>query len=125
VAGVVPASDPAPSLPAVALFGVPPQERDPIAVAVTESGYHPAVWRNPAALEQVDSVLPVLVVVDLRHSHAHEAIRTLADQGIRVIATGPDVTDLTAPGVMALGAEEVVATDRLPGRIDNLLPRLA
>ena len=83
------------------------------------------VWRNPAALEQADSVRPVLVVVDLRHPHAHEAIRALGGQGIRVVATGPEVTDLTAPGVMALGAEEVIDSARLAARIDSLLPRLA
>jgi hypothetical protein len=125
VAGVVPASDPVPSLPAVALFGVPRDERDPIAATVTECGYRLAVWRNPAALKEADSLRPALVLVDLRHPQAHEAIREMAAQGVRVIATGPDVTDLTVPGVMALGAEEAIASERLVGRIDSLLPRLA
>jgi len=126
VAGVVPASDAAaPVLPAVALFGAPPEERAPIVAAVTECGYRLAVWRNPAALEEVDSLQPVLVLVDLRHANAHDAIRKMAENGVRVVATGPDVNDLTMPGIMALGAEEVIASARLSARIDSLLPRLA
>ncbi len=124
VAGVVPAPQAVPSLPAVALFGTPPEERDPIAAAVEAAGYRVALWRNPAALEQADSLQPVLVVVDLRHPHAHEAIRNLAGKGVRVVAAGPDVDDLTIPGIMALGAEEAIVSERLVARIDNLLPRI-
>ena len=112
-------------LPAVALFGMPQEERASIAVAIEAGGYRPVVWRNPAALEQAESVKPVLAVVDLRHSHAHDAIRALGGRGIRVVATGPEVTDLTAPGIMALGAEEVIGSTQLAARIDSLLPRLA
>ena len=124
VAGMIPAASEGLPLPAVALFGIPPEERAAIVDAIEANGSRPAVWRNPSALEQADVLRPVLVLIDLRHPHAHDAIRSLKAKGVRIVAAGPEVTDLTAPGIMALGAEEVVASSRLGARIDSLLPRI-
>lgn len=124
VAGVVPAGSASPSVPTVGLFGVPTEEREEIVAAVAACGYQSVVWRNPAALEQVATLRPVLVLVDVRHAHAHDAVRISAQEGARVVASGPDVNDLNAPGLMALGAEEVVDSAQLVARIGGLLPRL-
>ena len=48
----------------------------------------------------------------------------LSGQGFRTIAVAADVDDLMMPGVMALGAETVVASDRVVGRLHEFLPRL-
>jgi hypothetical protein len=125
VAGVVPVSADAASIPVVAVFGTPSDERAEIDSAVGSCGYRLVVWRNPAALERAGTVQPVLVLVDLRHPHAHDAIRTLVAKGIRVVATGPDVNDLTTPGLLALGAEETVNSVSIAARLGHLLPRLA
>ena len=117
-------SEDAPVQPSVAIFGVPIAERDAITDVTARRGYRTLVWRNPAALEQVETSRPVLVVVDLRHPTAHEAIRGLAQRGIRVVATGPDLDDLTMPGILALGAEAAVVSDRLVRSIEALLPRV-
>lgn len=125
VAGVMPAPDNRVVLPAVALFGVPVEQRGPLQDAIEWRGFRVLVWRNPAALADAEETQPVLVLVDLRHPKAHQAIRELAGNDVRVVAIGEAVDDLTVPGIMALGAEEVVESRRLIARLDRLLPRRA
>ena len=127
VAGVVPAGEqpPHPSpLPSVALFGVPIEAREDLVSAVEARGYGALVWRNPAALETAGALGPIMVIVDLRHPKAHEAIRRLARSGTRTVATAGYVDDLMIPGLLALGAEEVTELGGLVDRLDRLLPRL-
>jgi hypothetical protein len=123
VAGMVPgpsAPPPASPHPAVALFGI--ADRGPLIAALEKRGYRCLVWRNPAALATTEQ--PVLVMVDLAHPKAHEVIRSLNVDGIRVVAVADRVDDLMMPGVMALGAEEVVESRRIAGRLDRLLPHI-
>jgi hypothetical protein len=124
VAGVVPGSSSGkgPAISAVALFGVPVEQRDELREAIERRDFRVLVWRNPAALEDEGNVRPVLALVHLGHPEAHWAIRQLAIERIRVVAYGDDVNDLTAPGVLALGAEEAIDTPRLLSRLDRLLP---
>jgi hypothetical protein len=124
VAGVVPKKSAGSGLgvPAVALFGVPVEQRDGLREVIERRDYRALIWRNPAALDSVNEVRPVLVLVYLGHPEAHQAIRRLAREQIRVVALGEDVNDLTMPGVMALGAEEVIDPGRLLSRLDRLLP---
>jgi hypothetical protein len=126
VAGVVPREMPPSelSIPTVALFGVPVHERARLQNAVESRGFQTQIWRNPAALEKAATTRPVLALVHLGHPAAHDAIRTLAGSGVRVVATGEGIDDLTRPGLMALGAEEAVALDRLLARLDRLLHHL-
>ncbi|MCP4305133.1 MAG: hypothetical protein GY788_09725 [bacterium] len=128
VAGVVPSppeqvQGESSGLPAVALFGIEQVRRDTLLAAFAERGYRGLVWRNPAALETIES--PVLVFVDLRHPKAHDAIRALKGAGTRVVAVADQMNDLTVPGIMALGATEVLELSRVVAQLDRLLPRIA
>ena len=128
VAGVVPATpdqvatEPS-GLPAVALFGIEEQRREQLITELGARGYRGLVWRNPAALETAES--PVVVFVDLRHPNAHDAIRSQRAAGTRVVAVADQVNDLAVPGIMALGAEEVLELSRVVAQLDRLLPRIA
>ncbi len=124
VAGVVPAASEAARLPAVAVFGIPVEDRDRVTDEIVVRGYRVLLWRNPAALEQATVERPVLVLVDLRHRNAHDAIRTLGGEGMRVVATSGYVDDLMRPGLLALGASEVMVLDDVVARLDSLLPRI-
>lgn len=125
VGGMVPAaSEPPPASPrpgpAVALFGI--ADRGPLIADLERRGYRCLVWRNPAALATTER--PVLVLVDLRHPTAHDAIRSLNADGTRVVAVSDRVDDFVMAGVMALGAEEVVELRHITGRLDRLLPHI-
>lgn len=125
VAGVVPAGGAGSTkLPAVAAFGVPRARRDGLAEAVADLGYELLVWRNPAALEDGLEKRPELVLVDVSHPNAHDAIRRAVSAGRRVVAVGNAVDDFAAAAVMALGAEGALELDGLVERLPGLLPRL-
>jgi hypothetical protein len=68
---------------------------------------------------------PVLALVDLSHATAEDAIRRLAGAGIRVLAFGDGVTDFTQAAMMALGAEEVIESDRIVDLLQRRLPRIS
>ena len=129
VAGMVPASPPAAPAtvdrgPTAALFGLDPLRRGELASELGARGYRSLLWRNPAALEKANSELLEVAFVYLGHPAAHDAIRTLAAQGTRVVAVTELVNDLEVAGMMALGAEDVVELDGVVDRLDRLLPRL-
>ncbi len=130
VAGVIPAPLPSSSpsgsgLPAVALFGIASEERGDLIEELKARGYRGLIWRNPAALAVAAEDRPQLVIVDLRHPTAHDAVRSLVASGIRVVAVADRVDDFAMAGVIALGAEEALELRRVVGRLDGLLPRLA
>lgn len=128
VAGVVPAPSPpaqtaAPG-PSVALFGFSDPTRSAVAEAVRAVGYRPLLWRNPAALDSGLAVSPALVLVDLGHPAAEDAIRVAAATST-VVAVGDGVDDLTQAAMMSLGAEDVIVSNSIVERLPGLLPRLA
>jgi hypothetical protein len=130
VAGVVPAAPEQATtqrsvMPTVALFGIEQQRREDLIGQLGSRGYRGLVWRNPAALEAASVDSPVVVFVDLRHPKAHDAIRLLHAEGVRVVAVADQVNDLIMPGLMALGAEEVLELSRVVAQLDRLLPRIA
>ncbi len=125
VAGVVPAREPLAALPSIALFGIPVEQRDRLQAEIERREFRVLLWRNPAALEAAAAERPVLALVHLGHPAAHEAIRALVSGNIGVVAVGERVDDLMTPGILALGAREVVASGRLIAGLDRLLPRLA
>lgn len=142
VAGMVPASSPEgktsdsaaqsrtsssrlPDVPAVALFGVAEPLRAQLADRIRSLGYQPLIWRNPAALEEYLGANPALALVDLRHPKAEGALRRLVAEGINVVGCRDGVTDFTRAAMMALGADDVVESDRIVERLDSFLPRLA
>ena len=130
VAGVVPAAPEQATakrsaIPAVALFGVEQQRREELIGELGSRGYRGLVWRNPAALEAASVDSPVVVFVDLRHPKAHDAIRFLHAEGVRVVAVADQINDLIMPGLMALGAEEVLELSSVVAQLDRLLPRIA
>ena len=126
VAGVIPASpgsgEPV-AVPTAALFGLPEPLRSQVADALRARGYRPLLWRNPAALEAGLVGLPRLVIVDLDHPGADAAIRRSADT-VRVVAIGMGIDDFVEAATLAIGAEEVVDSDRILDRLGALLPRL-
>ena len=87
-------------------------------------GYRFLVWRNPAALEHGLAAPPDLLIVDLDHPAARDAVRKAAS-ATRVVAIGRAVDDMAEAAVMALGAEVVVESDRILDRLGGLLPRRA
>lgn len=111
--------------PAVAVFGVDAEVRTGLADKLGQAGYRMLLWRNPAALAHATVDPPQLVLVDLQHPKAHDAIRAMKAAGIRVVAVTAQIDDLVMPGIMALGAEEVLELRRLASGLDRLLPRLA
>jgi hypothetical protein len=125
VAGLVPAADtPAAPMPTVALFGLSAERRDAVAAAAQDRGYGTLVWRNPAALADEIGKKPTVVLVDLGHPSAHDAVRQLVAAGIRVVVVGDRIDDFATAGVLALGAEAAVDLDRLLDRIPSLLPHI-
>ena len=133
VAGMVPTASPGAKpedsavrdVPAVALFGVSEPERSQLEQGIRDLGYRPLLWRNPAALEEGLTTRPVLALVDLRHPTANDAISRLRAGEVRVLALGDEVTDFAQAAMMALGAEEVVESDRIVELLDSRLPRLS
>ena len=123
ISGVVPSDSVLVQLPAVALFGVPIEDRQEVVDAVAERGYRALLWRNPAAVTN-DAESPELAIIEAGHPAAHQALRDLEARGIRCIVVGRQVNDLAMPGFMALGAEEVIESRRLLTRLDDLLPRI-
>lgn len=126
VAGVVPASPGSAgpgAVPAAALFGLSDPLRSQVADALRSMGYRALLWRNPAALEAGLAGMPRLVIVDLAHAGADPAIRRSADTA-RVVAIGKGIDDFVEAATLAIGAEEVVDSDRILDRLGALLPRL-
>lgn len=125
VAGVIPAEDAvAPRMPNVGLFGIAPGHRPRLVAALTALGYEALVWRNPAGLAAASPASTQLVVVDLQHRLAHDAIRQLVASGIRTVAATERLDDLVMPALLALGVEDVIELGGLVDRLDSLLPRL-
>ncbi len=112
--------------PAVALVGTDLMDRSRIEPVVAAGGLALEVWRNPAAIEAgLGSVLPVLVLVDLTHPAADDAIRAAAAAGVRTIAFGPHVDDIALVRARSLGADDAVARSRFFKRLQELLPKQA
>lgn len=125
VTGLVPVADAAtPRMRTVALFGLSAERRALVASALENRGYASLVWRNPGALADGISRKPTLVLVDLGHPNAEDAVRRLVEARIRVVAVGDRVDDFVTAGLMALGADDVVELDRVVHRLDDLLPRI-
>jgi hypothetical protein len=127
VAGMVPASSPksAPTEPTVALVGSNLMDRARIEESAAGAGYRLEPWRNPAAVAAgLQTGSPALVLVDLDHPAADEAIRAAAAAGCRVVAFGPHVDDIAMARAAALGATEVLARSRFFRRLPGLLPRI-
>ena len=80
-------------------------------------------WRSSEAA--TTGVAPALVLVDLTHVAADDAIRSFSAAGLRVVAFGPHVDDVAMARAAALGAGEVLPRSRVIRRLPDLLPRLA
>jgi hypothetical protein len=68
---------------------------------------------------------PVLAFVDLTHSDADDAIKSLAAAGVRIIAYGPHVDEDSMVRAALLGADVVLPRSQLFRAIGQYLPRLA
>ena len=129
VAGMVPATPTAAESetarrPAIALFAGGRELRDAMTETVASLGYETLVWRNPAALKDGMKNRPALVLIDLSHANAPDAIRAVAAAGIRVVAVGDSIDDFATAAAMALGAETALGLDRIVDRLPGLLPRM-
>ncbi|HSF87191.1 MAG TPA: hypothetical protein VLG28_16240 [Acidimicrobiia bacterium] len=123
IAGMVPRPGPAPAGVRVALFGSNLMDRARIEAAAGAAGYEIALWRNPAALAGgVAAGPPAIVLVDLQHPAALDAIRTLSTLPARVIAFGPHVDDHAQAAAGALGADDVLTRSQFFRRLPGLFP---
>lgn len=126
VAGMVPSAATDSVAPSVALVGVDLMDRARIGEIVAAAGYTLRLLRNPAAVAAATTgVAPALVLVDLTHVAADDAIRSFSAAGLRVVAFGPHVDDVAMARAAALGAGEVLPRSRVIRRLPDLLPRLA
>ena len=124
VAGAVPAGS-GDRTAVVAVVGGSVEDRALISEEASQAHLRVALWRNPGAVARgLESQPPLVVLVDLGHPAAHDAIRACADAGTRTIAFGTDVDDLAEAGVMALGAETVIERSSLRRSLAGLLPKL-
>ncbi|MBT8218064.1 MAG: hypothetical protein HKN74_14575 [Acidimicrobiia bacterium] len=70
-----------------------------------------------------DGLRPLVAFVDLKHPDADDLIRTLAADGVEVIAYGPHVDSDALTRARTLGAQTVLARSRLMRAITDHLPR--
>ena len=109
--------------PIVALVGTDLMDRSRIESVVHGVGLSFEVWRNPGAIaEGLESSRPVVVLVDLTHPAADEAIRGASSAGIRTFAFGPHVDDVALVRAQSLGATDAIARSRFFRRLPDLLP---
>jgi hypothetical protein len=128
VAGAVgtEAAVPPPRRASVALVGTDLMDRSRVEPVVSSVGLHLDVWRNPGAIEAgLGDVLPVLVLVDLTHPAADEAIASASAAGVRTVAFGPHVDDVALVRAKSLGASDALARSRFFRRLPEMLPRQA
>lgn len=86
---------------------------------VAGSGYRIEVRRDTTA-----SARPLVAFVDLEYGAADEAIRSLAEAGVRVIAYGPHVDDHAMVRARSLGAAEAEPRSRVLKTPASYLPTL-
>lgn len=129
VAGARPRSAEGSSRPrraAVALVGSDLMDRSRIEPIVAAAGFRLEAWRNPAAVEDgLGLTRPAVVLVDLVHPAADEAIRRCAATGVRCYAFGPHVDDIALGRAQALGATDVYPRSRFFRVLPDLIPKLA
>jgi hypothetical protein len=122
IAGMVPRPA-APAGATVALVGTDLMDRTAIQSAADAAGFELVLWRNPAAVSDgIAASKPALALVDLSHAAAMDAIRALADAGVRTVAFGPHVDDHAMAAAQALGAEEALPRSRFFRRLPGLFP---
>lgn len=124
VAGMVPAPSPSADtvLPLVALVGVDLMDRTRIEPVVKGHGYEFVAWRNPAAIEAgLEGTPPAVVLVDLTHAAALDAIRMCTAVGVRTIAFGPHVDDIGLARARSLGAADAVPRSRFFAKLGDYL----
>jgi len=118
------AAESVPRRPVAALVGVDVMDRSRIEPAVKAAGLRLEVWRNPAAIDAgLDGPLPVVVLVDLAHPAADDALRSASSAGVRTFAFGPHVDDIALVRAKSLGAQDALARSRFFRRLPELLPR--
>ena len=119
VAGAVPAAT-----PTVVVVGGQSADRQTVRRVAGSAGFAVEAWDS---IDPVDAgnARPVLVLVDVDHPAAHDAIRGLVRRGHEVAVFGSDVDDLTTAAVLALGARDVIERRRLEESLARSLPRQA
>ena len=105
--------------PAVGLLSTDLMDSARIEQAAGEAGYRVETWRG---LPTLGERRPSIAFIDLTHADADDAIRLLADAGVRVVAFGPHVDDLAMIRARSLGAADALARPRFFRTIPELLP---
>jgi hypothetical protein len=101
-------------------------DRSRIEPVVRDAGLTLEVWRNPAAIDRgLAASRPVLVLVDLAHPAADDALRGAAAAGVRAYAFGPHVDDVALIRAQSLGAADALPRSRFFRRLPEIVPRLA
>lgn len=125
VVGVVPAGPSGRAskvAPLVVLFGIDLMDRTRIAPVAEAAGFEFAAWRNPGALaEGLEARTPAVVLVDLTHAAADDAIRACTAAGVRTIGFGPHVDDVAMGRARSLGAIDAVSRSRFFSKLDAYL----
>jgi hypothetical protein len=104
------------------LVGIDLMDRTRIESVARAAGFDLAVWRNPAAIaDGLAGTPPAVVLVDLTHAAADEAIRACTAAGVRTIAFGPHVDDVALARARSLGAMDAVARSRFFSRLEAYL----
>jgi hypothetical protein len=121
-----PAPDGAGARPVVGLVSADLMDRSKVEPIVRAAGLGFEVWRNPGAVSAgLDRGSPAVVLVDLTHPAADDAIRSAAARGVKVVAFGPHVDDVAMARARSLGAADAIARSRFFRALPDLLPRLA
>lgn len=78
-------------------------------------------------VRRVDAVpeQAVVVLVDLEHPDADEAVRSFSGQAARVVAYGPHIDDIAMVRAQALGADEVMPRSRFFKDLSAHFPTIA
>ncbi len=123
VAGMIPRSAPAAPGAQAALVGSNLMDRSRIEPVASDAGYELVLWRNPAAVAAgLAAAPPALALVDLEHPAAMDAIRGLAESGVRTVAFGPHVDDHALAAARSLGATDVMPRSRFFRNLAGLFP---
>lgn len=106
--------------PLLLLVGTNLMDRGAFESAAERAGY---AFEMVSAV-QVSRPRPLVAFVDLEAEGADDAIRVLADRGVRVVAYGPHVDDMALTRARALGAAAAEPRGRVLRDPESYLPPL-
>lgn len=114
-----------PQPPTVVVMSMDRVARQQLCYAAEQAGYDCVAARNPSAVAGAIAAETLhLGIVDLAHRAAPDALARLREAGVRTIAFGAAVDDLSETGLLASGVELVLEREALLSEPAQHLPRL-